>query len=177
MEVREMRKKTYNSTRQLVGIKSFSRNGLITEHGELVYFIVTPTNISVLSQSSVTQKVQHLMQLLCAEPDIEIVCMDARENYEVNKQFLNERIKPEDNKKVKELLQKDIVFLDDIQMQMSTSREFMFVFRLKNKSADQLFSNLNRIEKLINEQSFSCHIAVQKDIEKNIHRYFCISIF
>lgn len=42
--------KTKISTADLVGISNFSRNGLQTyNNGELVYFIVQPTNISVLS--------------------------------------------------------------------------------------------------------------------------------
>ncbi len=168
-------KKTNNSTQQLIGIKSFSRNGLVTEHGELVYFILTPTNISVLSQSSITQKIQHLMQLLCTEPDIEIVCTDARENYEVNKRFLKERIKTEENKKVGSLLQNDISFLDDIQMQMSTSREFMFVLRLRKESYEQLFGRINRVLKIINEQGFECHQATEEKVKQMLSRYFIAS--
>lgn len=168
-------KKLNNSTQQLIGIKSFSRNGLITEHGELIYFIVTPTNISVLSQSSITQKIQHLMQLLCTEPDIEIICMDARENYEVNKLFLKARIKAEENKKVGALLQNDISFLDDIQMQMATSREFMFILRLHKETDEQLFGRINRVLKIINDQGFECHQATEEKVKQMLSRYFIVS--
>lgn len=169
------KRKTNNSTRQLIGAKMFSSNGLITEHGELVYFIVTPTNISVLSQGSVTQKIQHLMHLLCTEPDIEIVCTDARENYEVNKQYLGERVKVETNEKVRSLLQQDIVFLDNIQMQMSTSREFVFVLRLSKHTNEQLFGRVNRVYKLINEQGFDCHRASEDEVKQIFSRYFIAS--
>ena len=78
-------KKGNISTQELLGVKSFSRNGIQTDgHGELVYFMITPTNISVLSRVSIGQKVHHLMQLLSAQPDIEIVCTDARENFDDN---------------------------------------------------------------------------------------------
>ena len=74
------------STIDLVGISHFSRNGLQTDsHGELVYFLVQPTNISVLSEENIQLKIQHLMQLLTVQPDIEIICSDARENFEYNK--------------------------------------------------------------------------------------------
>ncbi len=163
------------STQELIGVKSFSRNGIQTEgHGELVYFMVTPTNISVLSRTSIGQKIHHLMQLLSAQPDLEIICTDARENFDDNKLYLDERIGNERNKKVKELLSKDKAFLDDIQLQMSTAREFLFAVRLRNESDEQSFANLNRIEKLINEQGFDCTRAERDDVKRILARYFGI---
>ena len=54
--------KKKQSTAELVGISHFSRNGLMTKHnGEVVYFIVQPTNISVLSETSIAIKINHLM--------------------------------------------------------------------------------------------------------------------
>ncbi|MBO5127415.1 MAG: hypothetical protein J6D10_07575 [Clostridia bacterium] len=166
-------KKGNISTQELLGVKSFSRNGIQTDgHGELVYFMITPTNISVLSRVSIGQKVHHLMQLLSAQPDIEIVCTDARENFDDNKLYLDDRAENEPNKKVRDLLLRDKAFLDDIQLQMSTAREFLFVVRLRNESDEQSFANLNRIEKLINEQGFDCKRAERDDVKRILARYF-----
>ena len=166
-------KKGNISTQELLGVKSFSRNGIQTDgHGELVYFMITPTNISVLSRVSIGQKVHHLMQLLSAQPDIEIVCTDARENFDDNKLYLDDRAESESNKKVHDLLLRDKAFLDDIQLQMSTAREFLFVVRLRNESDEQSFANLNRIEKLINEQGFDCKRAERDDVKRILARYF-----
>ena len=115
--------KRKQSTAELIGISNFSRNGLQTKsQGEIVYFLVQPTNISVLSEQSVAIKIQHLMQLLSVQPDIEIICSDARENFEYNKLSLARRAEKETNLKVQLLLRKDMKFLDDIQLQMSTAR-------------------------------------------------------
>ena len=166
-------KKGNISTQELLGVRSFSRNGIQTDgHGELVYFMITPTNISVLSRVSIGQKVHHLMQLLSAQPDIEIVCTDARENFDDNKLYLDDRAEKEPNKKVRDLLLRDKAFLDDIQLQMSTAREFLFVVRLRNESDEQSFANLNRIEKLINEQGFDCKRAERDDVKRILARYF-----
>ena len=166
-------KKGNISTQELLGMKSFSRNGIQTDgHGELVYFMITPTNISVLSRVSIGQKVHHLMQLLSAQPDIEIVCTDARENFDDNKLYLDDRAETEPNKKVRDLLLRDKAFLDDIQLQMSTAREFLFVVRLRNESDEQSFANLNRIEKLINEQGFDCKRAERDDVKRILSQYF-----
>lgn len=161
------------STQTLLGVKSFSRNGVMTNgHGELVYFSVRPTNISVLSRISIGQKVRHLMQLLSAQPDMEIVCSDARENFDDNKTYLDSRMEDEPNGRVRELLAKDKTFLDEIQIQMSTAREFMFVVRLRNETDEQSFANLNRIEKLINEQGFDCTRCEKDDVKRILSRYF-----
>ncbi|MBQ3184186.1 MAG: hypothetical protein IJB57_11060 [Clostridia bacterium] len=166
-------KKGKLSTQDMLGIKNFSRNGIQTNgHGEIVYFLIKPTNISVLSRTSVGIKIRHLMQLLSAQPNIEIICLDARENFEDNKMFLHSRLETETNHKVRELLERDKVFLDEIQVQMSTAREFMFAVRLRNESDEQSFANLNRIEKTINEQGFDCTRAEKDDVKRILSRYF-----
>ena len=168
-------KKGSVSTQELLCIKGFSRNGIQTkEHGELVYFIITPTNLSVLSRVSIGQKINHFMQFLSAQPDIEILCSDARENFDDNKLYLDERTENESNNKVRDLLLRDKSFLDDIQLQMSTAREFILVVRLQNESNEQSFANLNRIEKLINEQGFDCYRAERSDVKRILSRYFGI---
>ena len=166
-------KKGNVSTQELLGVKSFSRNGIQTDgHGELVYFMITPTNISVLSRVSIGQKVHHLMQLLSAQPDIEIVCTDARENFDDNKLYLDDRAENEPNKKVRDLLLRDKAFLDDIQLQMSTAREFMFAYRLTHESEDGALATLNRIEKHISDQGFEVKRANKEDIKRFLSRYF-----
>ena len=169
-------KKGNLSTQDMLGIKSFSRNGIQTNgHGEIVYFTVKPTNISVLSRVAVGIKIKHLMQLLSAQPDIEIICLDARENFDDNKLYLDARLEDETNAKIRDLLERDKQFLDEIQVQMSTAREFMFAVRLRNESDEQSFANLNRIEKSINEQSFDCTRAEKDDVKRILSRYFGVN--
>ena len=161
------------STIDLVGISHFSRNGLQTDsHGELVYFLVQPTNISVLSEENIQLKIQHLMQLLTVQPDIEIICSDARENFEYNKLSLAKKAERETNLKVQYLIRRDMKFLDDIQLQMSTAREFMFCYRVPHTSNEQTLSMLNRLEKQINDQGFDCKRASKDDIKRFLSRYF-----
>lgn len=169
-----MRKPVKNSgVQQLIGARSFGRNGLLTDgHGELCFYLVRPTNISVLSQNSVTIQIRRLMQLLTTQSDMEICCIDDRTCFDDNKAFLQVRIEEESNPKVRELLGRDLKFLDDIQLEMSTNRQFMFIVRLKNESDDQSFSNLNRIEKAINEQGFGTRRADKSDIKRILSIYF-----
>ena len=160
----------------MLGVKSFSRNGIQTDgHGEIVYFLVKPTNISVLSRVSVGQKVKQLMQLLTVQPDMEIICLDARENFDDNKLYLDARLEDETNARIRDLLEQDKVFLEEIQVQMSTAREFLFAVRMRNESDEQSFSTLNRIEKSINEQGFDCTRAEKDDVKRILSRYFGIN--
>lgn len=169
-------KKGDRSTQAMLGVKSFSRNGIQTDgHGEIVYFLVKPTNISVLSRVSIGQKVKQLMQLLTVQPDLEIICLDARENYDDNKLYLDARLEDEANALIRDLLEHDKVFLDEIQVQMSTAREFLFAVRMRNESDEQSFSTLNRIEKSINEQGFDCDRAEKDDVKRILSRYFGIN--
>lgn len=164
--------KKQNSTKELLGVRHFTRNGLQTDHGELVFFRVQPSNLSVLSEESVTVKIRRLMQLLSVQPDLEIICTDARENFEQVKLSLGRKAEREQNPKIQQLLRKDRKFLDDIQLKMSTAREFLFCYRVGNGSEEQSFATLNRLEKQINDQGFDCKRATKKDIKRFLSRYF-----
>ena len=175
-------KKGNTSVQQLIGIKEITNNSIILNrsnrssvpgYDEAVFLIAKPTNISVLSQCSIAQKVNSLMQLLCSQSDIEIVCTDAKENYNGNKSYLDKRITEETNRLVQNLLQKDKSFLDDIQNRMSTSREFMFVLRYRNPNT----SNTTRVVKMINELGFDCRQAKKMDIMRALQRYFDIESY
>ncbi|MBR0236084.1 MAG: hypothetical protein IJQ37_06475 [Clostridia bacterium] len=162
-----------NSTKELIGIRSFGRNGLMTDrNNEIVYFIIKPSNISVLSDISIGIKVTNLMHLLSAQPNIEMICSDARESFEANKEYLNKRIGEEENRKVVSLLKADKAFLDNIQLQMSTAREFMFAVRVRDGSEEQNFASLNRVEKAITGEGFECKRATVDDIKRFLTRYF-----
>ena len=169
-------KKGNLSTQAMLGVKNFSRNGIQTDsHGEIVYFLVKPTNISVLSRASIGQKVKQFMQLLAVQPDLEIVCLDARENFDDNKLYLDARLENEPNALIRDLLERDKVFLDEIQVQMATAREFLFAVRMRTESDEQSFSTLNRIEKSINEQGFDCTRTEKDDVKRILSRYFGIN--
>ena len=169
-------KKNKNSVQELIGIQTFTKRGLKTDKGELVYFIVAPTNISVLSKENITVKTWHLMQVLSGQPDIEISCIDSCERFDDNKANMLERLSTEQNKAVKECLRKDIDYLDNIQIEMSTARQFMFSARFKKEKDEQVFNQINRIEKLIAEQGFEVRRMSKDDIKRFIAIYFGASM-
>lgn len=95
------------STRQLIGARAVTDYSLVTYgQGELVYFMVRPSNISVLSEASVGARIYALMTVLKGVAEIEMLCLNSRESFEDNKQFLRIRMEREQNPMVRKLLEK-----------------------------------------------------------------------
>lgn len=109
------KKKKGRSTQELLGIKTFTKYGLAVGKYELLFYMIAPTNISVLSRANIEIKIHHLMMVLSAVPDIEITCTDSCECFDDNKTYLQARLEEETNPKVRKIIKKDIDFLDDIQ--------------------------------------------------------------
>lgn len=161
------------STRQLIGAKAVTDYSLVTYgQGELVYFIVKPSNISVLSEASIGARIYALMTVLKGVAEIEMLCLNSRESFENNKQFLKMRMEQEDNPVIRKLLEKDQNHLDRIQVQMATAREFLILIRLKDEKESEVFPYLSRIEKSLKEQGFSVKRADKEDIKRLLAVYY-----
>ena len=161
------------STRQLMNTKAITDYSLQTYgHGELVYFLIKPSNISVLSEESIGARIYALMTVLKGIAEIEMLCLNSRENFEENKQFLRSRMEQESNPVICKLLEKDLNFLDRIQVQMATAREFLIIIRLRDEKQSEVFPYLSRIEKSLKEQGFIASRAGSEDIKKLLAVYF-----
>ena len=161
------------STRQLMNTRRITEYSLETYDGdELVYFMIRPTNLSVLSESSVGARVYALMNVLKGVAEIEMLCLNSRENFEENKGFLRRRAEEERNPVIRQLLERDQIFLDRIQVQMATAREFLILIRLRNQKGKDVFSYLDRIEKSLKEQGFDSRRADEEDIKRSLAVYY-----
>ncbi len=172
----QQRKKKGRSVQELIGIRSFTQYGLATNKGELLFYQVSPTNISVLSHTNIEIKIRHLMMVLSAIPDIEIACTDSSECFDGNKAYLGERLEAEQNPKVRKIIQKDIDSLDHLQMEIATARQFLFILRCNGMKEEQVFQAANRTEKAISEQGFEVRRMKKADIKRFLSIYFEASI-
>lgn len=191
------KKKKGRSTQELMGIQNFVRYGarcfaipqglqnseteryfqfLPRNRGELLFFLVSPTNISVLSHTNIEIKIRHLMMVLSAIPDIEITCTDSCECFDDNQVYLRGRLQEEGNPLVRQLLGQDREMLDRAQAEMATARQFLFISRCKGVKADQVFQAVNRIEKVISEQGFEVRRMRKSDIKRFLAIYFDASM-
>ena len=168
-----------SSTRELIGVEDITDYSVRTPHGELVYFIIHPTNISVLSETSVSARIYALMTVLKGIAEIEMLCLNSKENFDENKQYLKNRMQVESNTAIRNLLQQDSSNLDRMQVQMATAREFLIIIRLKNEAqkskgdnASDVFPYLSRIEKSLKDQGFTARRADKMDIKRLLGVYY-----
>lgn len=176
MAVKQQKKKKGRSVQEFLGLKSFTKYGLATDKGELIFFQVAPTNISVLSSINIEIKVRHLMMVLSSVPDIEITCTDSSECFDDNKAYLQSRLEEEPNPKVCKILSKDMDFLDGIQVEMATARQFMFITRCRSMKPEQVFQTANRVERIISDQGFEVKRLKKADIKRFLALYFDASM-
>ena len=168
-----MSKKNMESTRELMGTSEVTDYSIRTyKNEELVYFLIQPSNISVLSEESLSARIYGLMTVLKGITEIEMMCLNSRENFEDNKRYLKKRMEEETNTVVRKLLEKDANYLDRMQVQMATAREFLLIIRLREKKENEIFSYLNRIEKMLAEQGFTSKRAEEEDIKRILAVYF-----
>ena len=169
---KKTKKRKGRSVQDLLGIKTFTKLGLQVGKDELVFFSVQPINISVLSHENIEIKIRHLMMVLSAVPDVEIFCTDSCECFDGYKAYINERIEEEQNEKIKKLLRKDYEFLDEIQSDTATARQFVFVVRCKGTKYEQNRTVANRVEKIISEQGFDIDRLDKSQIKRFLAIYF-----
>ena len=174
--MKKVKKQRKKSTQTLLGLQTFGKYGLKTDKAELVFYSVQPTNISVLSNENIDVKVHHLMSLLSMIPDLEMICLDSCQCFDANKQNIIQRIEDEKNSEIRNILKSDLEFLDSIQVEMSTARQFLFSLRIKDKKEGQVFQQLNRSTKLIAEHGFEVKQLKKEDIKRMLAIYFEVSM-
>ena len=169
---KQKKKRGKKSVQNLLGLQGFTAYGLKTAGGELVYFAIQPTNISVLSHANVEIKIQNLLMVLRSLPHLEAVCLDSAQRFDDNQQFMESRIRQEDNPKVREALEKDREFLNSIQLEMSTARQFVLALRFKNEKDSQIFSRINDAQKALHDEGFEAWRMGKPEIKRMLALYF-----
>ena len=169
--MKKTKKGKRNSVQELLGIQRFTRYGLQTELGELVFFRVAPTNISVLSRMNIENKISHLKDLLSVEPDMEVICTDSCECFDDNREYLQRRVMEETNPKVRQLLEQDRKMLTQMQAEMANAREFFFVKRYTGMKPSMVFASINDVLKRITERGFEVQHMKKADIKRMLAIY------
>jgi len=165
-------KRERESTRQFMGVNGIKEYCLQTAHGDLVFFHIKPANLSTLSEASISARIYALMTVLKGLAEIEMLCLNSRENFEGNKRNIRARIEQEDNPAIRRLLEQDLSHLDRIQVQMATAREFLIIIRLKDEKETEVFPYLSRIEKSLKDQGFTVKRSDETAIKRLLGVYF-----
>ena len=160
------------STRDLMGISGLTEYSICTKLGDLVFFIVEPTNISVLPDASVNARIHALLNVLKGQVDIDMLALNSTESFESNKNFYRQRLESEELPVIRKLLESDSNHLDRIQVLMASAREFYMVVRLRPTKESEVFTLLSNIEKNIKDNGFITRRAGEQDIKKLLGVYF-----
>lgn len=165
------RLKQRQSTRQLMGIRKLLPHGVAIPGGSLVFFLIHPDNLSVLSAEGIRQRVTALSNLFRAEEQVEVLGLDSRESFQQNQVYYQTRLEEETTPKIRELLQKDISYLDEIQTTSASSREFALVLRMEEQAAlDE--GGLRQKEKSLCDHGISVRLAEEQDVKRLLVSYY-----
>ena len=165
------RLKQRQSTRQLMGIRKLLPHGVAIPGGSLVFFLIHPDNLSVLSAEGIRQRVTALSNLFRAEDQVEVLGLDSRESFQQNQVYYQTRLEEETTPKIRELLQKDISYLDEIQTTSASSREFVLVLRMEEQAAlDE--GGLRQKEKSLCDHGISVRLAEEQDVKRLLVSYY-----
>ena len=165
------RLKQRQSTRQLMGIRKLLPHGVAIPGGSLVFFLIHPDNLSVLSAEGIRQRVTALSNLFRAEEQVEVLGLDFRESFQQNQVYYQSRLGEETTPKIRELLQKDISYLDEIQTTSASSREFVLVLRMEEQAAlDE--GGLRQKEKSLCDHGISVRLAEEQDVKRLLVSYY-----
>lgn len=165
------RLKQRQSTRQLMGIRKILPHGVAIPGGSLVFFLIHPDNLSVLSAEGIRQRVTALSNLFRAEEQVEVLGLDSRESFQQNQVYYQTRLEEETTPKIRELLQKDISYLDEIQTTSASSREFVLVLRMEEQAAlDE--GGLRQKEKSLCDHGISVRLAEEQDVKRLLVSYY-----
>ena len=165
--------KKLKSTRELINAKTISNDSLkLFNDEEIVFFVIQPQNLSVMSQENIGAKIFSLTNVLKGLADMEMICLNSRDNFEDNKLFIKKRISEETDEVIINLLKKDLYHLDQIQTQTATSRLFLLAVRIKPNDQVETVALIHRIEKLIKLQNLQVEKANKEQIKNMLAVYF-----
>ena len=160
------------STRQLMGIIRLTEHGVVTPKGELVFYLVRPDNLSVLSPEVIRGRVRALMELLRGTDAVRLLALDSRESFAKPKAWYQQRLEEESNPAIRGLLQRDRTHLDEIQTMAASAREFALAYTLERKAGESVEVQLSRMAKDIRDRGFHVRIAEEQDVKRLLAVYY-----
>lgn len=167
-----MSKRKKNSAQQLMGIEDITDYSIVTRQGELVFFVISPTNLSVLPESGISARINALLNVIRTNDGLELMASDAMQSFEFNKHFYRDRLEKEPLPAIRNLLQKDMEYLDGIQVMAASSRQFFLILRIQREIKGDIYAFLGDVEKYIHEQGFTVHRADKQELKGLLAVYY-----
>lgn len=167
------------STKRLIGAAAIDDCCLFSSAGsKCAFLIVSPVNLNVLSASIIQALADNLAKSVKEIGSAEMLAVNSAQSYEHNKRYLNQQLLREQNDEVKDIDKQDIEFLDDIQIHMATSREFLLKLCFSvNENRQQIITALERARQSMMQNGFLVRVADKHDIKRLLAIYFEQNIY
>ena len=169
---KQKKDKRRQSTQQLMGIKKITDYCISTDTGDLVFYIVRPSNLGVLPANAIYARIEALKNVLSTQANIELLALNSRESFTQNRAFYHDRLQQETNPEIRRLLEQDRQHLDEMQVEMKLAREFYLVVRLKNEKRETVYSLLSTIEESPHKSGLPVRRAGREDLKRILALYF-----
>ena len=169
---KQKKDKRRQSTQQLMGIQKITDYCISTDTGDLVFYIVRPSNLGVLPANAIYARIEALKNVLSTQANIELLALNSRESFTQNRAFYHDRLQQETNPEIRRLLEQDRQHLDEMQVEMKLAREFYLVVRLKDEKRETVYSLLSTIEESLHKSGLPVRIAGREDLKRILALYF-----
>ena len=169
---KQKKDKRRQSTQQLMGIQKITDYCISTDTGDLVFYIVRPSNLGVLPANAIYARIEALKNVLSTQANIELLALNSRESFTQNRAFYHDRLQQETNPEIRRLLEQDRQHLDEMQVEMKLAREFYLVVRLKNEKRETVYSLLSTIEESLHKSGLPVRRAAREDLKRILALYF-----
>lgn len=168
-----MFRKNKKSTRKLLNLKNLDTSRIIGYNGhQLLYYSVVPYNLSVLSKENIESKIIELMNLIRGTESVEILCLNNRENFRFNKDYLVKRIQDETISSIKRLNELELEFIDSIQIKTATARSFLIGIRIRKYDEKIVEHEVNMLEKTFKHRGFTMQKLSPDELKTLLAVYF-----
>ena len=104
---KQKKDKRRQSTQQLMGIQKITDYCISTDAGDLVFYIVRPSNLGVLPANAIYARIEALKNVLSTQANIELLVLNSRESFTQNRAFYHDRLQQETNPEIRRLLEQD----------------------------------------------------------------------
>lgn len=169
---KQKKDKRRQSTQQLMGIQKITDYCISTDTGDLVFYIVRPSNLGVLPANAIYARIEALKNVLSTQANIELLALNSRESFTQNRAFYHDRLQQETNPEIRRLLEQDRQHLDEMQVEMKLAREFYLVVRLKDEKRETVYSLLSTIEEALHKSGLPVRRAGREDLKRILALYF-----
>lgn len=145
-----------STVKKEIGITGLGDGCIIKENGtKVVFFEIEPSNLAVLSEYNIRNRVMALSSLMQVVGQLEMFTLDARENYSENRSFIRKRIAEEKNPAIKNILLREERYIKTIEAESSTARIFLLAFSIPKGSETKGANQLEHFRQLANASALN----------------------